>query len=141
MSLEREASIIETTAHTKPMTLFIETQQRCDNEIQPLRFTYRTTAEERFRYVETVELHRSVRRPWHEPEATGQEGVQYRQVAMLAHGIRQMQQWHGIDLALAGHIGRNAPGAFELRQCTDAAADGERGLLLLFGGELLAPAA
>ena len=99
-----EGAIIKSASHAQAMTMFVESEQRCDNKIEPLWLTYSIMREYRLRYAKAVELHGGVWRPWNEPQASLEEGMQYGQITVFTHAVSEMQQWHGIDLPLAADV-------------------------------------
>jgi len=129
----RQGTVIKAATHAEPMTLLVEAEQGCDDDIEPLGFADLGRSIDRFRNIETIQLHRCRWRPGHEPQPPRQEWVQDRQVALLACTEGKVQQRHWIKLALAADIGRDPPRALERCQCGNTFGDRER-RVLLFGG-------
>ena len=112
-SSKGECAIVITATHAESVALCIEAKQRHQDEMHELRLTTFTGHECRFRNPVTVALHGMLRSPGREPQATLKKGMQHRQVTLLAHVMRQLQQRHGVGLALAADIGGDAPGIDE----------------------------
>lgn len=107
---KRKRAIVITTAHAETVALCIEAQQRYQDQIQKLRKTTVVSPEHRLRNVEVVEAHVVLGCPGREPKASVEKRMKHGQVTLLAHVVRQMQQWHGVDLAFTANVGGNSFG-------------------------------
>ena len=99
-----EAAVIVAATHTEPVAICIETNQRCQYEVQRGRLDQSPA----YRFGNAVAVINQLipRFEAGKPETTAIERSQYRQVDYLAERPETVHQWQRVHLA----VGRQKPG-------------------------------
>ncbi len=136
-----KAAVIITSTHAQTLSCVVKRHQWNHNQIQRPGLDQGRWQPFRFEYVVAVGSQGIAWLPGCKPQAPVSNRVQYRQVALLAHGTGLLQHRQGIQLTINSQIQRNVFGRSKSSQRHKPPACSMRSSSTTGSTQLLAPCA